>query len=243
MQLAISFDFWNTLYADGDESQRKIQRMAYFRELANRYRQLTDLETEAAFLAASNFFLDEWKTRFRTPTATERIEYMARQLGIQFRQQDVMQLAEVFGNMVFQIPPQEISDVKRMIGTLSRQYRLGIISDTGYISGKYIRRFLIRENMHHHFRSMIFSDEQAHSKPHEYVFIKTAAALNVPIDRLVHIGDLERTDVSGAIGAGCVAVKYIGVHNDQNELNRAEYILENYGSLPDILKKIYSRRQ
>lgn len=238
MALAISFDFWNTLYGDGAEYQRKRERKICFQKVAGRYRKIDESETEAAFKAASDLFLNEWISFHRTPTAATRIAHMAACLDLPFDQNDSDELIQLFGNMIFTIPPAPIEGIKTVIDKLSHSFPLGIISDTGYISGKYIRRFLEQEKMLQFFQSTVFSDEHSHSKPHKSVFAKTAEALRVQISDLIHIGDLERTDIAGAKNAGCTAIKYVGVHNDASGIETPDFVLNNYAELFGLLNQI-----
>lgn len=235
MPRAISFDFWNTLYADGAEDKRRILRKEYFASLISGYRNLESYEIEQAFTAGSKFFLDNWINRSTTPTAAERIRFMAEYFSVKLSEDLVHDAAEFFGQMIFEVPPQEIDFVKEMIPILSKKYPLGIISDTGYISGKYICDFLDQENLLEYFSSFIFSDENKYSKPHISVFNKTAKNLQISTQDLIHVGDLERTDVAGAINAGCTSIKFTGANHDNVEDGRAHHIVAKY---EDLLKML-----
>ena len=233
MPRAISFDFWNTLYADGEEFKRRILRKEYFASIIRSYREIEPQKIEQAFEAGSKFFLDNWINHSTTPTAAARIRFMAEYLSVRLSEDQVHAAVEFFGQMIFEVPPQEIDFVKEMIPELSERYPLGIISDTGYISGKYIRKFLSQENLLKYFSSFIFSDENKYSKPHISVFNKTAKNLGISTQDLIHVGDLERTDVAGAINAGCTSIKFTGANHDIVEGGRAHYIVAKY---EDFLK-------
>jgi putative hydrolase of the HAD superfamily len=236
MPNAISFDFWNTLYADGAEDQRRSIRKEYFQEIINNYGDYGPADVEHAFKAGSELFLTNWINHSKTPTTSKRIDYMARSIGIRLKEEDIQKASEFFGLMIFEIQPREIPFVKELIPKLSNKYPLGIISDTGFISGKYIRDFLQSKNLLDYFSSLIFSDEQKHSKPHPSVFLKTCENLGSTPKDLIHIGDLERTDVAGAVDLGCISVKFTGVQHDQPQKSRAQYIILDYQQLSEIVK-------
>jgi putative hydrolase of the HAD superfamily len=237
MTQAVSFDFWNTLYADGAEDQRRILRKEFFADLMAEYGEFEPADIEKAISAGSNLFLENWINHSRTPTAAERIRFMAKSLEINLKELHVQAATEYFGRMIFDIPPREIDFVKILIPELAKNYPLGIISDTGYITGEYIRKFLKKENLIKYFSSFVFSDENEHSKPHESVFRETAKKLGVEIKDMMHIGDLERTDVTGANNAGCISVKFTGVHNDNSYNGQAQYSISDYRQLLKLLSK------
>jgi len=237
MPQALSFDFWNTLYADGAEDHRRILRKEYFAALINTYGNYGPADIEQAFSAGSNLFLENWIHHSRTPTAPERLRFMAQSLGISLKESHVQEATKYYGQMIFEIQPGEIDFVKELLPELAKKYPLGIISDTGYITGEYIRKFLKKENLLKHFSSFIFSDENEHSKPHNSVFQKTAEKLGVETKKLMHVGDLERTDVAGAEKSGCISVKFTGVHNDNSQNGQAQYVISNYRELLKILEE------
>jgi len=238
---AISFDFWNTLYADGAENSRMDRRKALFKNTVNTYRSVSEIEINKAFDLSFDFFISEWKEKMRTPTAVERISLMARHLKIDLPYNEVAELAEDFGRLIMEIPPLEIKGVKRTVRILAEKYQLGIISDTGYICGRHIRSFLEKEGMMDCFSSLVFSDEHSHSKPHFSVFKKTADQLNVTLAGLIHIGDLERTDILGASKAGCRSIKFTGANHRSAEKSAATYVANTYESVLTELKNLVSQ--
>jgi len=164
---------------------------------------------------------------------------MAGYLNIRISDEHVNQIADYFCSLIFREPPEEIKEIKGQIPYLAEKFPLGLISDTGYITGKYIRQFLQREDLLKYFQSFMFSDEQPNSKPHRSTFEKTAANLNVPLNRLIHVGDLERTDIAGARNSGCLCIKYTGAHNQMNQnQSGAHFVINDYKDLPGILEKI-----
>ncbi len=238
MFLALSFDFWNTLYAPGLETERQLLRVARFSEEIEKHRSVETREIEAAFAASSEYFFTEWQINQRTPTPSERIAHMSARLGIRLDESQITGLSDYFGSLIFEIPPAEIPGIKELIARLAESYPLGIISDTGYISGKYIRRFLEKENLLSFFKSLIFSDEEKNSKPHKSLFYKTAANLGVSPGQIIHIGDLEQTDIHGAVSAGFRSIKFIGENAPPENESAADQIIASYADFDFALQEI-----
>jgi putative hydrolase of the HAD superfamily len=238
MKYGISFDFWNTLYGDGSEENRFAQRVKYLLNIINHYRPVDEEDIVAAFSASTEFFLHEWKNNNRTPSAEERIAFMADKLKVKINEELMKQIEGYFGDLIFKVPPREIKPIKSIIPELAREFPLGIISDTGYISGKYIRRFLEMEGLCSYFNAMIFSDEQQHSKPHYSVFELMAAELNISINNLIHIGDLERTDIEGALNAGCSCIRYVGEKHSKPVESKANIMINDYKYLTQSLHRL-----
>jgi len=239
MAYGISFDFWNTLYGNGNEKNREKLRLSFFRKTASGKRKLKKNSLEIAFRASREFFFKEWQNNQRTPTPEERIVYMAKILAIDLSQQEIDTIADYFGRLIFTIPPQTLPSVKLIIRELSQKYPLGIISDTGYISGKFIRSFLEKEGLLHYFKSLVFSDEQMHCKPHPSVFELTSSKLQVDPTMMIHIGDLEKTDVVGAKNSGWTSIKFVGASHDSVSVSKADFTIDHFNLFPQLLDSFH----
>ena len=227
----ISFDFWNTLYGKGDEPKRHNLRVDYFYKTISKYIKIDLNSIEQVIQASIEFFLYEWQNNYRTPTAPERIEYMSKLLSIKLENNDIEKIITFFGNLIFTVPPENKPVNLNIIRQLAEIYPLALISDTGYMSGKFIRKFLKNEGLLSYFNSLVFSDEQKYCKPHSTVFRKTCKKLNVPCSRLIHIGDLEQTDIKGAKDSGCIGIRYTGWNNGLPVNSQADKIINNYEDL------------
>jgi putative hydrolase of the HAD superfamily len=234
----ISFDFWNTLYGNGDESKRQILRIEYFNKIVSKYKKINRNSIENVFQASTAFFLHEWQHNYRTPSTLERIQYMSKLLSIQLEKPDIEKIRTYFGQLIFSVPPQNTSRNLEIIKQLAEYYPLGIISDTGYISGKFIREFLQQEEIISIFKSFVFSDEQDYCKPHPSLFRKTCKKLNISCSKLIHIGDLEHTDIKGAKNSGCIGIRYTGWNNGPPNDSQADHIINNYEDLLLAIKNI-----
>jgi putative hydrolase of the HAD superfamily len=238
MKHAVSFDFWNTLYGTGDESERRKRRIKYFQKYLLKYKKITRKSVEAAFDSSFEVFMEQWRYRQQTPGTVERIRYMAKILEVHLTDAETEQIANYFGNLILTVPPQKIDLVYEVVSDLSQKYPLGIISDTGYINGRYIRRFLDREKLLSMFKSLVFSDEHPYSKPHIKVFQTTCRNLQIDCSRLIHIGDLDQTDIMGAKNAGCTSIKYAGNNHALSSETEADFIIDHYKDLPKLIASI-----
>jgi putative hydrolase of the HAD superfamily len=234
----ISFDFWNTLYGNGDEPKRHDLRVEYFNKIISNYIKVDQNSVEKAFRASTAFFIYEWQNNYRTPSAPERIQYMSKLLSVQLEKNDIDEISAYFGRLIFSVPPQNTSTNLNIVRQLARNYPLALISDTGYISGKFIREFLEKEGIISSFKSLVFSDEQKFCKPHPSVFQKTCKKLNTPCSQLIHIGDLEKTDIKGAKDSGCIGIRYTGWNNGPPENSQADHIINNYNDLFKTIENI-----
>ncbi len=200
---------------------------------------VTSEELKIALAKSVDYFFSEWQNKFRTPTVWERVRYICNCLSLQVAAEHVNQVADYFCSLIFSVPPVEIREIKELLPGLAQKFPVGLISDTGYITGKYIRQFLQQENLLQYFSSFMFSDEQPNSKPHRAVFEQTAENLNISVNRLIHIGDLERTDIAGARQAGCYCIKYIGGNNTPGpDITQAHSVINNYQELPAVLSSL-----
>jgi len=238
MQHGISFDFWNTLYANGAEDQRHKLRTRYFHKILSAYGMISEEVVQNAFESSTRMFIENWRNKHRTPTTGERIRYMSEEIGIKIDNDCIEKTAAYFGEIIDIIPPQKIPAIKATISQLATDYPLAIISDTGYISGQYIRTFLENEKMLSYFQSLFFSDEHDHCKPHASVFHMTCQNLNIDCTNLVHIGDLEHTDVRGIKDIGGISIKYIGSNETARPESQADYVIDNYDELLPLINNI-----
>jgi FMN phosphatase YigB (HAD superfamily) len=241
LTFGISFDFWNTLYGNGDELERYKRRVEYFYNIISSYKKIDINSVEKAFQASTEFFVHEWQINFRTPTTSERIHFMSRKLDVDLKRTDLDKTAEFFGNLIFSVPPQSDLQNLTVVRQLAEKCPLGLISDTGYISGKYIRMFLTKQKIISYFDSLVFSDEQAHCKPHSSVFKITCHNLKIAHSHLIHIGDLEKTDIRGARDLGGIGIKYTGWKNNSTEVSLADYTIDKYPELFQLITRIVNR--
>ena len=94
---------------------------------------------------------------------------------------------------------QLFPDVLPVLDALSDGYAHGLLSNS---SSAHQRRKLKRLGVYRRFRSLVCSDDIGCAKPAAEAFLAGCAALGLPPERVVYVGDKLTTDALGALGAG-----------------------------------------
>lgn len=215
----ITLDFWNTMYSSHHVDKtvidkRKERKLSLYKNLASRYnKQLTDNEIEEAVLLEQEISYDIWKHEQRTMPLSERIGISLDKLGLSLTGKDFEELCNIYENFIFEHPPTVAPNLHEIVKTLSdRGFKLGVISDTGYILGRSIRHFLQKADLLKYFSTFSFSDETGVAKPHPESYIHILRNIDgVKPEEVLHIGDLEPTDVKGALNMNMFAGIYTGL--------------------------------
>ncbi|AKK73213.1 phosphoglycolate phosphatase [Chryseobacterium gallinarum] len=82
---------------------------------------------------------------------------------------------------------------------------INILSNTGFIKGKTMRKFLIHENLDQYIDFHIYSDEINCSKPNPLIFQEVKNKIrnqDLPLHQILHIGDNPVADYQGAKSFG-----------------------------------------
>ncbi|PWN60385.1 HAD family hydrolase [Chryseobacterium viscerum] len=82
---------------------------------------------------------------------------------------------------------------------------INILSNTGFIKGKTMRKFLIHENLDQYIDFHIYSDEINCSKPNPLIFQEVKNRIkdqDLPLHQILHIGDNPVADYQGAKNFG-----------------------------------------
>ncbi|MEW6212050.1 MAG: HAD family hydrolase [Acidobacteriota bacterium] len=234
---AISIDFWNTLFtepAGGFEFYKERRRLLLRGAVSEA---LTDEQIENAFKRESGLHHSIWIEEHRTLAASERVRRVLAYLDVALPQDAMTHLTHSFEEGILERPPVLIEGVREAVEHLASRYRLGIISDVGYSPGRVLRRVLKDAGLLDHFDSMIFSDEAGRSKPHREVFERTSDALGAAPAEMVHIGDLEHTDIVGAKRAGYRAIRFTGATPmPEGEETQADHVTEDFAQVPRIIE-------
>jgi putative hydrolase of the HAD superfamily len=177
-----------------------------------------------------------WKEEHRGYTAAERIRWMLRQVGIE-RPDDcehVSAVCDAVDAALLDHPPALLSGVAEAIRELASRYPLAIISDTGFASGVAQDALLERDGLLDYFPVRVYSVDIGHAKPRPEPFHAAVEALGVRHGEALHVGDIERTDIRGALAAGLRAVRCDVIPRRRGS-SAAELVIREYGELVEYL--------
>ena len=236
---AISFDFWHTLFMEqpGGYSLYEKRRLRWLEEALRTCGDFTTDRIERACLMEAEAHHLIWTKEHRTLTTAERVGKILTQLEARLPDDQMAELIKVYEEGIFARPPVLIAGVRDTVNCLAGKYRLGIISDVGFSPGRVLKEVIRQNGMLEMFDSLIFSDEAGRSKPHPEVFERTAANLKAAPGEIVHIGDLEHTDVIGAKRAGFRAIRFTGVTPmREDEITLADLVIKDFSELPRLIQ-------
>jgi putative hydrolase of the HAD superfamily len=211
MLSAITLDYWDTLY-DGTTLDVRVERrsLALRRLVAELGHALPDDEWIALYGASGEEAERWWREEHRGYATVERIRWVLDHLGLACAVDDPRLDAvvrEVDAALVDHPPPLLPGAAEAVRALAGAGLRLAIVSDTGFASGAAQTAILERDGLATHFDALVYSCDVGRAKPHRAMFAAALDALGVPPERALHVGDIERTDVAGALAMGMRAAR------------------------------------
>jgi putative hydrolase of the HAD superfamily len=236
---AISFDFWHTLFTErpGLFTLYQKRRRILLAEAVLTRRDVPHSELEQACRAEAESHHRVWQEEHRTLDAVERVTSILNQLEVALPDVELAGLVAGFEEGILEHPPVMVTGASEVLHQLSNRYRLGIISDVGFSPGRVLKQVLAANGLLSVFDSLVFSDEAGRAKPHIEVFEATAQSLGVYPNEIVHVGDLERTDIIGAKLAGFHAIRFTGVTPmEEDETTAADLVTNDLNDIPRLIE-------
>jgi putative hydrolase of the HAD superfamily len=238
---AVTFDFWNTLLVPRDEHTRDARAAAVTAALAEAGHEVSDDELQRAFVDLFETFTEHWSTN-RQFTSRDAAAVVLERLGADLDPATTDRVSDAFGDAAADTVPALAPNVAEVLVALSdRGMRIGIVCDVGMTPSPVLRRYLDQYDLLGHFDHWSFSDEVGIYKPHREIFEHALAGLGgVEPGRAAHVGDLRRTDVSGARAMGMTSVRYRSVHDDPepddgSDVVEGDHVLDDHLDLLDAL--------
>ena len=231
---AVTFDCWNTLLYEVDPSLAHIRRVEALARAASRPGAI--VEPEAAHAALERAWLRHIAL-WQEGVCSGAREVAAWSLGaLGAGEEGAPELARAFAEAALEtrIEPLEGAGLT-LEGLAAAGVRRALICDTGFSPGRVVRHLLERAGLLRWLEVLVFSDEQGVPKPHRRMFESALAPLRVAPGAAVHVGDLRRTDVAGARGAGLRTVRIRHLHDDQTDLAEADWVAESHAHLRELL--------
>lgn len=219
---AVTFDFWGTLYREiAESSSLRMRRRALM--LAERTGADPE-DAERVLMDVAHEFGRVHMAEQRTLTPHDAVRMAAVALGVPLGGDDAAALAHFFATVILDHPPEPVEGALDAVRAAAAHVPVGVISDTGISPGSSLGVLLERDEFMPHLRHLTFSDETGVSKPRAVMFTRTAEALGVAPNELLHLGDLEYTDIAGVRALGGVAGLFAGVNERYVEETQAEHV-------------------
>ena len=242
----ITFDLWNTLICTSpqDNLKYKNKRIEGFCSVLNKIsRNVTQEDIERAYDKSFEIY-KPIRDRNEDISALEQVQIILDCLENPILQNPtekiLIELEGVLANAIFSDLPNLIDGSEEILSYLyEKNYRIGLICNTGRTPGKVLREVLKRRNIAQFFNVMTFSDELKIRKPEPWIFLHTLNLLNASPSTSLHIGDELQSDILGAKMCG---MKAGWISSDQNKLRtgfkpeaKPDFILPAIFSLKDII--------
>lgn len=238
----VTIDFWNTIFdSSGGTHRNATRKLALARAIERAGYRVDPEELNAAYGGIWGYFDDHWLNRQRTPTSGEMVREICRGVRIELPEDVLADVAEVFERGVLDHPPELLPGVRDALEFLARRSRLALISDTAFSPGAVLRRLMEERDVARYFSAWIFSNETGVAKPHPGAFHAALDVLGGSAETALHIGDIERTDIRGAKGAGMRAVLYKGDGNPSKYAEtetEADAVLDHWDDIERVLEAI-----
>jgi HAD superfamily hydrolase (TIGR01509 family) len=236
MLRALTFDYWDTLYEGGALPERVALRRTAVGALLGAYgRALPEEQLRLLYEESGREAERWWSEEQRGYSTNDRLRWILERAAIAPREgcEHVAAAADAVDNALLMLPPAMFAGAWQTLRTLSRQFTLAVISDTGFASGRAQDRLLEKDGARGFFAATIYSMDVGHAKPRPEIFATAVRTLGIPAHEILHIGDNERTDVRGALDAGFRAVRLDLVRNGGP--SEGEFVARGFGELVEYL--------
>lgn len=206
----VSLDLWGTLIDHTDKDAVAGWRVAEFARVFDAFGHARTLDDIRAAVSATDREVVRRQRRHGVqPVLDDMLAAILSLLGIPDTPQMTPVLSVVHTHAALRGCPQPLDGTVSALTALSMSgARLVLTSNTLATSAEVHRQLLDELGLSVYFADMLFSGELGIAKPHLGVFATIAARAQCPPDRIWHVGDDRRTDVGGALTAGCRAVHY-----------------------------------
>ncbi len=230
---AITFDFWGTLFQDANSKARRRIRVDAFAEATGAAKSDVDTALEKAMIVFDRCHREEQ----RTLRPIDAVRLAAQNLGVTVDTRVEQEMAQIFGEAILHHEPAPIPGALDAVRAAAEKVPVGVLSDAGLSPGSSLRLLLQRHGflqyMSH--KAVVFSDDVGVAKPQRPMFEAVISALAVEASGLLHIGDLEYTDIAGGRAFGAKTALFAGVNAKYRDGTAADFVFNDWGEFVDVL--------
>ena len=236
---AVTFDFWGTLYrelpeASGIRMRRRAQALAEATGAP-----LAD--AEQVLVDAAREFLRIHMHEQHTLTPHDAVRFATGALNVTLSETVADALASFFATVILEHPPVPIDGALDAVRAAAARVPVGVISDTGISPGSSLHKLLEKDGFLPCLRCISFSDEVGVAKPQAPMFTRTAEALGVAPHELLHLGDLEFSDIVGVHAQGGQAGLFAGVNERYLAETKADHIFRSWHEFVEKIDQLIEK--
>lgn len=244
---AITFDLWDTVFIDdSDEAKRKAagrlskkeERRQLVFEFANKHKKVSKELVNSIYNTVDASFNKVWHEQFVTWEIGERLVLIFKGLKIELSPEELAEITKLHEEMELEFRPDFVEGIGDVLEELSKNYKIGVISDAIVSPGRVLRELLKGEGLLHYFEHFVFSDEIGNAKPMPVVFESAFNKFDVKPHELVHIGDREHNDILGPLNVDAHALLCTAAIDRDSKNTKADGIFNDYKDLPSLIKSI-----
>lgn len=233
---AITFDFWGTLFTEGQAFLERVMPARYeilLDALSEAGHPVEEREVREAYRQAALAFEEAWKAGEHL-SVYDRVARIFALLGAPHDPGLIALTARRLEETSLGVDLEPLPGVQAL-KELAKRYPLALVSDTGMTPGRLLREHLKRQGLDV-FQAYSFSDETGFVKPRPEAFRVALEALGVAPEEALHVGDLPQTDIRGAFATGYPwAVQYVGLREVNGEVKPTAKV-KNHRELLSLLE-------
>ncbi len=234
---AVTFDYWDTIYSGINTAERVERRQRALMQMLEMIgAEVPAEEFDRLYRASAAEANRWWRDEHRGYTTADRIRWILAELAIERPEscEHIARAVEEVDASLVEFPPAFLPGARQALPQLARHFRLAIISDTGFVSGRGQNAVMEQDGILSCFAATIYSMDIGHAKPRPEPFLAAIESLGVEPHEALHVGDNERTDVGGALGVGMRAIR-LDVARPGGS-SRAEHVATSYQDLVRYLE-------
>jgi putative hydrolase of the HAD superfamily len=239
----VTFDFWQTLFADTPEGLSRAHplRLASVGTALARAGHAYDAATLAAADTRALAALEAIWGQHRDVSPAEQVrvflDVLDPALPGRLAAADRGAIETAYAGAALAHPPVVAPGAVEAIHDLAaRGLTLAVISNIGRTPGTILRRLLAGVGILERFPVLSFSDEVGLRKPAAGIFVRTLAGAGAPPAAAVHVGDDPVNDVAGARAVGMRALHYVS--DGQPASPDADGTLRHFADLPALVARL-----
>lgn len=198
-----SFDFWNTIAFSNPKF--KTERAIYISEFFHLYNKEEEINSAFTLIGEEYNLLIENQSSI----ISQESLYLKVIKQLKFNKEvDIKKIVYDIEILFLKYPPIIYSGFLNFLELIDNENKtISITSNTAFISGSVIEKFLESIGLLNKFKFCLFSDRENYGKPHKSIFEKINLKKKefgpgINLNEIIHIGDNLNTDYIGAKNIG-----------------------------------------